>query len=113
MPQSLPQVDRVARLNRVPKATPAKANVPENEVHSSARLLRQAIDLTGMNQDEAMTALGFTHKGQFSEALDGKRKLWAHQLLRASAICAQLLILKLQRDGTCQVERVIKIKESA
>lgn len=115
MPQSLLQTAHESLLNRVHKASPAKANLDGNFVHTSAQFLRKAIDKTGMNQDEAMRALGFTHKGQFCELLDGTRKLWTHTLLRteAASIRRELLILTLLEEGTCEVERVVRIKESA
>ena len=115
MPQSLLQTAHESLLNRVHKPTAAKAKLDVNFVHTSARLLRTAISKTGMNQDEAMRALGYEHKGQFCELLDGTRKLWAHQLLRteAAAIRRELLILTLLEEGTCEVERVVRIKESA
>lgn len=115
MPGSLPQANAQTLLNNVRKPVPAKANLDENDVRTSARLLRKAIERTGMTQDQAMEALGFRHKGDFSEALDGIRKLWAHQLLRpkAASIRKQLLILSALADGSCEVESVIRIRERA
>lgn len=109
------QSGRDALLNRVHRAAPAKANLDVNEVHNAARLLRAAIARTGMNQDEAMRALGFKHKGEFSEALDGVRKLWAHQLLRkeARAIRKQLLVVSMLEEGACEVEHIVRMKEGA
>lgn len=114
MSASLPQPSRAEQLNRVHKAKPVKANLDANFVHTASRLLRRAIANTGMNQDEAMRALGFEHKGQFSETLDGTRKLWAHQLLQPSAraIRRELLVLVMLEEGGCEVERTIRIKEA-
>lgn len=115
MPQTMPQADRTAQLNSVRKASPAKANLTENCVRIAGQLLRRAIEHTGMTYEDAQHALGFAHKGDFSEALDGKRKLWAHQLLRPEArrIRKELLILSALEDGDCEVERTIRIKEKS
>jgi hypothetical protein len=85
-----------------------------NEVRNASQLLRRAIERTGMTQAEAQVALGFAHKSDLSEALDGIRKLWSHQLLRpeAAAIRRELLVLSLIEEGICEVTRTIQIREA-
>lgn len=115
MSVTMHQTRRDALLNSVRSPEPIKAKVDENFVHNASRLLRKAIGKTGMSHDEAMDALGFVHKGEFSEALDGKRKIWLHQLLRreAVAIRRELLILSEVEQGTGTVERVVRLTETA
>lgn len=114
MPQSIPQVTVVDPRNRFPKPRMAQAKLDLNFVQNAGRLLRMAIARSGLSQKEAMTALGVEHAGQFSEMLDGKQKLWVHALLRpeAQGIWKELIVLAAQECG-CEVERVIKIRESA
>lgn len=107
-------------LNDVPRPTAAKAKPVLNSVqHEDAlreigQLLRFAIMRAGLTQQQAMDALGIEHKSQFSEMLDGKQKLWLHQLMRAEArpIWKELLVIVVERAGECEVERVIRIKEA-
>lgn len=100
--------------NSFPKPRMVKAKLDLNFVQNGGRMLRQAIARSGMSQKEAMAALGVEHAGQFSEMLDGKQKLWVHTLLRpeAQGIWKELLVIAAQEAG-CEVERVIKIRESA
>lgn len=115
MPAIMHSTRRDALLNSVRRPDPVKAKVDENFVYNASRLLRQAISDAGLSHDEAMDALGFKHKGEFSEALDGKRKLWLHQLLRKEAkpIRRELLILAEIEEGTAKVERVVRLTETA
>src|SRR5689334_18836471 len=114
MPVTMHQTRRDALLNSVRSPEPVRAKLDVNEVHSASRLLRLAIARTGMSHKEAMDALGIEHKSEFSQMLDGTRKIWVHQMLRpeAAAIWKELLIIAACEAG-CEVERVIRIKETA
>ena len=105
---------RDALLNTVRKPAPAEAKLDVNEVHTIGKLLRLAIARTGMSHKEAMDALGVEHKSEFSEMLDGKRKLWVHQLLRpeAAEIWRELVMVRARQSGFV-IRRVIEWEESA
>lgn len=112
MPVTMHQTRRDALLNSVRSAEPAKAKLDVNEVHNAGQLLRKAIACAGLSHKEAMDALGVEHKSEFSEMLDGKRKLWMHQLLREEArpIWRELMALTARQAGYA-VERVIRWTE--
>ena len=114
MPATIAQAHRANLLNSVPRPRMAKAKADLNFLQNAARLLRLAIARTGLSQKEAMAALGVEHASQFSEMLDGKQKLWMHQLLTAEAapIWRELIVLAALEAG-CEVERVVRIRESA
>jgi hypothetical protein len=114
MPATLPVPFSGDPRNSFPKPRMAKAKLDLNFVQNGGKLLRVAIARSGLSQKEAMGALGITHAGRFSEMLDGKQKLWMHQLLRpeAAAIWKELLVLAASACG-CEVERIVRIKESA
>jgi hypothetical protein len=106
---------REALLNSVRSPEPIKANLDVNFVHTSGRLLRLAVARTGLSHKEAMDALGVEHKSEFSEMLDGKRKLWMHQLLRPEAqpIWKELIFVAAQSIPGMTVERVVRLVEHA
>lgn len=112
--QSYAQGNRVSDLDHVPSAKPAKAQLPDAYSVLSGRLLRGAIARTGLSQKEAMTALGFEHKGGFSEALSGRRQIGIHRLMRqeAAGILREFVILMSLEQGMCEVERVVRFKEA-
>jgi hypothetical protein len=111
---SLPQGRRADLLNTLPKPRMVKAKPDLNFLQNGGRLLRLAIARSGLSQKEAMAALGIDHESQFSEMLGGKQKIWMHQMLRpeAAAIWKELLVIAACEAG-CEVERIVRIKETA
>lgn len=101
-------------LNRIQKPRMAKAKPDLNFLQNASRLLRQAIADSGLSHKQAMAALGVEHESQFSEMLDGKQKLWMHQLLRDEArpIWRELMAITARQAGYA-VERVIRWTETA
>jgi len=93
----------------------AKAKPDLKFLHTSSQLLRKAVARTGLSNKEAMAALGVDHESQFCEMLDGKQKLWVHQLLRpeAQAIWKELIFVAAQSIPGMTVERIVRLVESA
>lgn len=93
----------------------AKAKPDLNFLQRSSQLLRKAVARTGLSQKEAMAALGVDHESQFCEMLDGKQKLWMHQLLRpeAAAIWTELVFVAAQSTPRMTVERIVRLVETA
>ena len=108
---------RAALLQNIETPKPLKANPPlQNlEKEDGARLLRQAIAYAGLTPKEAAYLCGVGDAAQFNRMLDGLEKFWVHVLLRKSArpILRELLILVAMQEGSCEVERTIRIKETA
>lgn len=115
MPVTMPQKQRDDLLNSVRTPTPLRANLNVNFVHNAGQLLRLAIARSGLNHDQAQVALGVRHKSELSEMLDGKRKLWVHQLLRpeAQVIWKELIFVAAQSIPGMTVERVVRLVETA
>jgi hypothetical protein len=111
---SLTDRHRADLLNSLPSPRMAQAKPDLNFLQKGARLVRRAIARSGLSQKEAMAALGVEHESQFSEMLDGKQKLWIHRLLapEAAPIWKELIVLAALEAG-CEVERVVRIRESA
>jgi hypothetical protein len=111
---SLPQGRRDALLNGIEKPKMARAKLNLNFIENGGRLVRLAYHRAGLSQKEAMAALGVDDPGQFNRMVDGKEKLWLYLLLRpeAAAIWKELLVIAACEAG-CEVERVVRIKESA
>lgn len=92
----------------------AKAKVDLQFLENACRLLKTAVSRTGMTITEAMDALGIKDQSQYNRMLEGKEKLWMHQLLRPEAkrIRREIWVLDAQECG-CTVERVVRIVETA
>jgi hypothetical protein len=108
---------RQALLQSVETPKPLKANPPLQDLEKAegGRLLRKAIANAGLTPKEASYLCGVSDAAQFNRMLDGLEKLWVHVLLRKAArpILHELLIIVAVEQGTCQVERTIRIKETA
>lgn len=115
MPQTMPQSRRVDLLNTLEKPRMARAKLNLNFIENGGRLVRLAYHRAGLSQKEAMAALGIDDPGQFNRMLDGKEKLWMHQLLRpeAQAIWKELIFVAAQSIPGMTVERVVRLVESA
>lgn len=113
MPVTMHQTRRDVLLNSVRTGEPMKAKLDVNEVHTAGRLLRLAIARAGMSHKEAMDALGVEHKSEFSQMLDGTRKLWVHQLLREEAkpIWKELIFVAAASIEGMTVRRVVELVE--
>lgn len=115
MGSSLPNDERMRRLNSVerPKAIDVKPSL--NDVETAARLIRKAIGRTGMSHDEIAAALGVKDKGQATRLIEGvhKERLWLHLLLRKQAypILRELFTAVMLENGEAEVERIVRIKE--
>ena len=114
MPVTMHQTRREALLKQIDRPSPAKADLL-NKVEIASKLLRLAIARAGLNQDQAMDALGISDKGQFSRMLDGKEKLWMHQFLRPEAqpIWKEVIFLAAQSIPGMTVERIVRLVEHA
>lgn len=115
MANSMVQSRRSLLLNSLPKPRMVKAKPDLNFLQNGSQLLRTAVARTGLSNKEAMAALGVDHESQFCEMLDGKQKLWMHQLLRPEAqiIWKELIFLAAQAIPGMTVERVVRLVESA
>jgi hypothetical protein len=117
MPVTMHPTRRAALLQNIEKPKPLKANPPlqDLEKEDGARLLRKAIANAGLTPKEAAYLCGVADAAQFNRMLDGIEKFWVHVLLRKAArpILHELLIIVAVEQGTCQVERTIRIKETA
>lgn len=117
MGETMTQARRDDLLNRVESLTPAHANLSLHEIEIAAHMLRTAIARTGMNDQEAMHAIGIKDPAQFARMVKGteRERFWIHQLLGregAKPIRRELWVLDAQACG-CTVERIVRIKESA
>jgi hypothetical protein len=112
MGSSLPQPDRLSRLNAVAKPTMAKAKPSINEVDKAARIVRLAIARSGV----LLKTLA-DDKGRFTRQLDGTGadRLWFHAMVAEwpAEVWRELLpLLALEICGDhFEVERSVTIKE--
>lgn len=106
---------RAALLQGIETSGQLKANPPLQDLENGGRLLRKAIIHAGLTAKEASYLCGVADASQFNRMLDGIEKFPVHLLLRSSArpILHELLILIAVEQGSCVVERVVRIKESA
>lgn len=91
MSHSMPQADRLSRLNSVDRPKPATANLSINRVDTAARILRLAISRSGVQHK----TLG-DDKGRIARLIAGteKDRLWFHDMLDwPPEIWKELLVL--------------------
>jgi hypothetical protein len=114
MSASLPKSVQCGLLQTIERARPAKAKLVLQDLESAARLLRQAIAKAGLTPKEASALVDVNDASQFNRMLDGIEKFPVHLLLnhKARVILRELLIQALVEDGTCDVERTIRIREA-
>jgi hypothetical protein len=94
----------------------AKADLrfPENDIERTARLIRAAIDRTGMTISEASALCDVKDEAQFRRMVAGKEKFNIHLLLteKARPIWCELMAVTARVSGYT-VERVIRWTETA
>lgn len=115
MPNSMHSTRREALLNSIEKPRMLRAKLDLNFIENGGKLVRLAYHRAGLSQKEAMAALGIDDPGQFNRMLDGKEKLWMHQLLQPSAhaIWKELIFIAAQSIPGMTVERIVRMVESA
>jgi hypothetical protein len=115
MSVSIHPTRRADLLKGIEHAPMVKAKLDLNFIENGGRLVRLAYHRAGLTQKEAMVALGVDDPGQFHRMLEGKEKLWMHQLLRpeAAAIWRELIFVAAQSIPGMTVERVVRLVESA
>lgn len=111
----LQQQRRSLLLQGIEKPRAAKAKLDLQDLEKAARLLRLAIAKAGLTPKEASALVDVNDASQFNRMLDGIEKFPVHLLLNVKAriILRELLIQALKDSGECEVERVVRIKETA
>lgn len=115
MSTSMHATRRADLLQTIEKPRPAKAKVPLQDLENGGRLLRLAIAHAGLTPKEAAYLCSVADASQFNRMLDGIEKFPVHVLLRPAArpILHELLILVSVEQGSCTVERVVRIREAS
>lgn len=115
MATSMAHAHRQGLLQGIERPRPAKAKLDLQDLEKAARLLRLAIAKAGLTPKEASALVDVNDASQFNRMLDGIEKFPVHLLLshKARVILRELLIQTMVESGECQVERVVRIKESA